>query len=125
MIVWSLTTDTENGLFTGLYLSEGHAYEALIRDWFPEESHMSYLGEAEAALEWGIPKLKEWLSDYLESIGSLDSYLVTEHDHPWTFGPVTEDVRFAKLREFLAEAPLSVVNAQEVSNIIDGPREPR
>jgi len=124
MTVWSLTTDDENGLFTGLYLNEVQAYEALIRDWFPEESHLAYNGEATEALERGIPQLKEWLSNYLAKTSSLDSYLVSQHDHPWTFGPVTEDERLPKLREFLAESPLAVVDAQEVSNIIDGPREP-
>ncbi len=133
MTVWSLTTDTEDGISVDLYLNELQAYEALIRDWFPESSQLlkdRYHREATAALERGIPELKEWLSKYLDYQHSsleydyLDSYFVTQHDHPWTFGPVTEDVRVVKLREFLAESPLSVVDAQAVSNIIDGPREP-
>jgi hypothetical protein len=124
MIVWSLTTKTENGLSADLYLTGIQAYEALIRDWFPEPSCAGYNAAATAALARGLQPLKEWLSSYLDTTRSLDSYLVTRHDHPWTFGPVTEDERFAKLREFLAESPLSVVDAQAVSDIIDGPREP-
>ncbi len=36
MIVWSLTTDTDTGLNTDLYLTEYQTYEALIRDVLPE-----------------------------------------------------------------------------------------
>jgi hypothetical protein len=91
MTVWSLTTDTDNGLFTGLYLTEGQAYEALIRDWFPEQSQPYFNDKATSALRLGIPQLREWLSGYLDKASSCDSYLVTQHDHPWTFAPVGEE----------------------------------
>ncbi len=123
MIVWSLTTDTDIGLNTDLYLTEYQTYEALIRDVLPEESHPSCNGEATAALERGIPELVKYLESYFSS-GEVDGrYQITKHDHPWTFGPDTEDERFGKLREFLAESPLPVVEAQAVSDIIDGPRK--
>lgn len=124
MTVFSLTTETQDGLATCLYLNEVQAYEALIRDWLPADSQEARRSAALAALTCGVSQLKEWLSSYLDCTGSLDSYLVSQHDHPWTFGAAVEDKRFAQLREFLAESPLSVVDAQAISNIIDGPREP-
>lgn len=49
MTVWSLTTDTDNGINTSLQLTEFQAYETLILKWLPEESHLSYNREATAA----------------------------------------------------------------------------
>lgn len=88
MTVWSLTTDTDTGLMTNLYLSEGLAYDALIRYWTKDGSVAQQ--EAFAALAQGIPEVGEsaisrWFADYLERTCSDDRFTIERHDHPWVF----------------------------------------
>jgi hypothetical protein len=121
MIVWSLTTETRDGLSTNLYLSESQTYQALIRDWFPEDYHLPNHRAAVAALAIGIPELKKWISTYLDKASSLEKYLVTQHDCPWSYGAVQVDARLDKLRLYIAESTSPLANTQAILDILDGP----
>ena len=95
MTIWSLTTDTDNGLSTDLYLTEHDAYAALIRAWFPSHEKQGHPDHADyaashAALNEGIPEvgvsaIYTWFSSYIDRSGDCDSFIVTRHDHPWIF----------------------------------------
>jgi hypothetical protein len=84
--VWSLTTDTDCGLDTALYLTEWQAYEALGREFLAEEDleHTEYHNTLH---NHGIDAAKDWMTKWFDNTGSIDSYSITEHNHPWTFGP--------------------------------------
>lgn len=88
MTIWSLTTDTDAGLMTDLYLTEGLAYDGLIRRWLNKDT-VSFT-DAMKALAKGIPEVGEsaisrWFDDHLKSTCSDNRFAVERHDHPWVF----------------------------------------
>lgn len=89
MTVWSLTTDTDAGLFTSLYLNEEACYIALIEEWFGrepmDEEDNANRRAAYAALAQGIQPVLKWFSDYCARTSSCDNYAIERHDHPWVF----------------------------------------
>ena len=82
MAIWSLTTDTERGVETSLYLTEEQAYEALAAFWFPGPDDANNYHAMLAAINEGIEAVIVWFEAYLERTSDDARVVVDCHENP-------------------------------------------
>jgi len=120
--LWILSTANDGFVTASLHSTEVEAYIALAAAIYPPGDSTDEALKREGLLmfisdELGVSAAaKEAFNDCAEEDFSETDWNISAVDAP-------EDRRFSALRGFLAESPLPVVDAQAISNIIDGPRE--
>ena len=87
-MIWSLTTDTDDGINTSLHLSERNAFEALATYWFSgasselEPSHKDEYASLLTALSLGTENASLWLEEYLQRTNSDSRVALRRHSLP-------------------------------------------